>query len=135
MILYTLGFQVQTTVAFLRDIDPYALPVRGLTATFGLSRMRENGIASVGWSHTTMADEDVKPTSAELQDVLMDGVNENGVAPDNTTPAIPEPQSKRPNFKTRFILSGHTRSISAVKFSPDGSMLASSGVFSGVVSK
>ena len=92
-------------------------------------------VASVGWSHTTMADEDVKPTSAELQDVLMDGVNENGIVPDNSTPAIPEPQSKRPNFKTRFILSGHTRSISAVKFSPDGSMLASSGVLCGVVSK
>lgn len=82
----------------------------------------------VGWIRTTMADEDVKPTSAELQDVLLGGVNANGHSSANTTPAIPEPQSTRPNFKTRFILSGHTRGISAVKFSPDGSMLASSGM-------
>ncbi len=34
----------------------------------------------------------------------------------------------KPQYKLRNILSGHTRSISSLKFSPDGSMLASSGV-------
>jgi COMPASS component SWD3 len=32
-----------------------------------------------------------------------------------------------PNYKLRFILSGHTSSISSIKFSPDGSLLASAG--------
>jgi len=34
-----------------------------------------------------------------------------------------------PNYKHRYTLSGHTMSISSLKFSPSGSVLASSGVF------
>ncbi|KAF8912836.1 WD40-repeat-containing domain protein [Gymnopilus junonius] len=33
----------------------------------------------------------------------------------------------KPNYKLRYILSGHRLSISAIKFSPDGSILASAG--------
>lgn len=33
-----------------------------------------------------------------------------------------------PHYKIRFSLSGHTMSISSLKFSPDGSKLASSGL-------
>ena len=36
--------------------------------------------------------------------------------------------TSRPQYKLRHILSGHTRSIASLKFSPDGSMLASCGV-------
>ena len=47
------------------------------------------------------------------------------------TPApVPQPKSQtpyRPNYKPKLMLSGHSRSISSVKFSPDGSMLASCG--------
>lgn len=40
------------------------------------------------------------------------------------------PQTQqRSNYEPRFMLSGHTMSISSVKFSPDGSMLASAGEF------
>lgn len=38
-------------------------------------------------------------------------------------------ETTRPNYKLRYMLSGHTRSVSSLKFSPDGSLLASSGVF------
>jgi WD40 repeat protein len=34
-----------------------------------------------------------------------------------------------PNYKTKYIMSGHARSISAIKFSPDGTMLASCGKY------
>lgn len=75
-------------------------------------------------------------------------------APENSTfedpkhsplpePAIPSPPAVQPenissdslpsappksNYKHQFTLSGHTMSISALKFSPNGSVLASSGV-------
>ena len=32
------------------------------------------------------------------------------------------------NYKPQLILSGHNKSISSVKFSPDGNLLASAGV-------
>lgn len=34
-----------------------------------------------------------------------------------------------PNYKPHLILSGHRKSISSVKFSPDGNLLASAGAF------
>lgn len=34
---------------------------------------------------------------------------------------------QRPNYEPRFMLSGHTMSVSSLKFSPDGAMLASAG--------
>ncbi|KAK7463759.1 WD domain protein [Stygiomarasmius scandens] len=35
--------------------------------------------------------------------------------------------TRGPNFRQKYILSGHSKSISSLKFSPDGSLLASSG--------
>jgi WD40 repeat protein len=35
----------------------------------------------------------------------------------------------KPNYKHRYTLSGHTMSVSSLKFGPSGSVLASSGVF------
>lgn len=55
------------------------------------------------------------------------------LSPPRTQPVSPQPPSELsktgPRYKLRYTLSGHTRSISSLKFSPDGSILASCGVF------
>jgi len=44
---------------------------------------------------------------------------------DETTSTLS--MTRGPNFRQKYILSGHGKSISSLKFSPDGSLLASSG--------
>ena len=39
------------------------------------------------------------------------------------------PPSRNPRYNLRYTLSGHRQSISSLKFSPDGSILASAGAF------
>ena len=41
----------------------------------------------------------------------------------------PQQTQPKPSYEPRFMLSGHTMSVSSVKFSPDGAMLASAGEF------
>lgn len=44
------------------------------------------------------------------------------------SPPPPPPKPERLNYREKFILKGHLRGVSAVQFSPDGSMIASCGM-------
>lgn len=43
-------------------------------------------------------------------------------------PPPPAPKPDRLNYKEKYLLRGHLRGISAVRFSPDASMIASGGM-------
>lgn len=68
------------------------------------------------------SDEGVEETTSDQHP--LNGRTQSTPVPDTTT--IPKTDRSRPQYAVKYILSGHTMAISALKFSPDGTMLASS---------
>lgn len=81
-----------------------------------------------------LANSTCEESCKQLDAMFVDNLPENGHSPSAVTSgaAVATEQAvsrMRPNYHLKFILSGHTMSISALKFSADGSLLASSGAF------
>ena len=76
-------------------------------------------------------DMNVEPPAEQSPEPELNGsAMEETKAEKEEPPAIPDTpilHDGTPDYKAKYILSGHARSISAIKFSPDGTMLASCG--------
>ena|ERR1700722_3484061 len=68
------------------------------------------------------------PRVPENQENITSGSVPQPLSPPATSQqAAPRPTRERPRYELQRTIVGHSSSISAVKFSPDGSLLASSG--------
>jgi COMPASS component SWD3 len=69
------------------------------------------------------------------RDVALPGVKGMPTVPEHLPGSQEQLTAHRsgPSYRARYILSGHSLSISSVKFSPDGSLLASSGMLASPV--
>ena len=78
-----------------------------------------------GVTHSEVADMvAIKESSTSRADTS--GMSQSHSESSLTTTTAVTPSA--PNYKPQLILSGHKKSISSVKFSPDGNLLASAGV-------
>jgi len=78
---------------------------------------------------STGADDAAAPVSASNKGNTTEAENE-GPSPQVATSQVPVPVDLLPEaqqYKISYILSGHKKAISSVKFSPDGKYLATAG--------
>lgn len=83
-----------------------------------------NGSDALSDDRVNVADED----SAGRDDL-----SDRSATPVPSAPLPPKPEEL--NYKEKFVFKGHVRGLAAVQFSPDGSMVASSGMSLSVVGR
>jgi WD40 repeat protein len=128
----TNGVQVEGDSGVFAGISP----TRDVTVDEPIREGSDQEVQSAAAEHVTKVEDtqdtvihqvELRPNS-ELETPVPPSVSPSPVAtPAETITPNSVPFNETPNYKTKYILSGHRRSISSVKFNPAGTILASAG--------
>lgn len=83
-------------------------------------------------SHDARSRGDSEAPSDDMMSAVGRDPDRDDMSDRSATPVpipAPPPKPERLNYREKFTLRGHLRSVSAVQFSPDCSMIASAGMF------
>lgn len=83
----------------------------------------EDGEGEVGENEAR--DSEAGDVGDEAHEVDHDAHSDRSLTP---VPPPPPPKPEKLSYRQKYLLRGHLRGVSAVRFSPDASMLASAGM-------
>lgn len=95
-------------------------------------RRNRDGDRSPSRDVSVRGEDDREPYREDFADEFRPCDEDREVAQADRSPtpvAPPPPKPETLNYKEKFLLKGHLRGVSAVKFSPDSSMIASGGMY------